>query len=208
MATKHPAKITISQPNTWVQKINIIAPLLVFIILLAGWLVAVRPLWNSLSQIENSDKIIEAQDKIKIDITQIEKINQQYQNLNDSELQRINLVLPKGRDIPTLLAQFEGLAKQAGLVMQSIDFIGSGDEGQVRGRVESNAGQELGLPFKVNSLQINVTLGSGSYEQIKKFVAAAAESIRLVELTSLTFSQSSTGVQSGYILNFKTLYLP
>ncbi|MFZ5391215.1 MAG: hypothetical protein ACOZAJ_03005, partial [Patescibacteria group bacterium] len=180
MATKHPAKITISKTNNWAGKVHILAPLLAAAILLIGGLLVVRPLWKSLSAIESPDDITASQVKIKSDINQIEKINEQYRNLNNSELERINLVLPKGRDIPTLLAQFEGLAKEAELVMQSIDFIGSGDEAQVRGRPESNVSQELGLPFKVNSLQINVTLGPGSYDQIKKFVAAAASSLRLV----------------------------
>ncbi len=208
MATKHPAKITITPVNAWAGKVHILAPLLAVVILLAGWFLVVRPLWNSVAAITKPNKIIEAEDNIKSDINQIEKINEQYRNLNNSELQRINLVLPKGRDIPTLLAQFEGLANEAELVIQSLDFIGSGDEGQVRGRAENNISQELGLPFKVNSLQINLTLGPGSYEQVKKFIADASSSLRLLELTSLTFSQSSTGVQSGYVLNFRTMYLP
>jgi len=209
MANKLPAKITVTPNNSWVQQAKWLAVAVALVILFLGWLLLIRPLINSLADIRNPVDIEAAQQEVLSDIDSISSLKREYQQVAVGQRDRFNLAMPQGRDIPTLLAQLEGVAKQSGVLIQGIDFIGSGDENNaVKQPAGSTAAGQLGLPFKVNTLQINVTLGTGSYQQLKSFIAAVEQSIRLIDLTSITFSRDSKGTESGYVLNFKTLYLP
>jgi hypothetical protein len=59
--------------------------------------------------------------------------------------------------------------------------------------------------LQIKELQVNLTLGAGSYVQFKHFLALAEQSLRLLNLTSFSFQSSKA--DSGYMVNFRTPYL-
>lgn len=136
-----------------------------------------------------------------------EKLNtswkQKYEALQN-DISKIMAALPGQEDIPALLVQFEALASQNGLILNSIKFTPSPGGKKAAAAVFSEPDNlkqpnSLSLPTAAafpdetaapSSLSVSLDL-SGNFFALKNFLKAAENSLRLTDITSVAFGQTS-----------------
>ncbi|MBI5466370.1 MAG: hypothetical protein HY974_03715 [Candidatus Kerfeldbacteria bacterium] len=183
-------------------------------VLVLGWLLALRPLWSDLRALPDQEVLKVATQMLETELKNLSTISQQYSELSSRDLARLDLVLPRGQDLPTLIAQFDGLAKASTLALDGLNLVG-GTEVEVSRLIRNEAGEVVGVQEsrggggameEVRDLQVNISLAGGSYQGLKQFIASSAEAVRWLNLTSLTFITG--GQETTYNLSFRTAYLP
>lgn len=173
------------------------------VILTLGWFLLCQPIWQEIS---TQDKPLDnelALNKIKTEYQKVKTLNDQYKVVNESQAKRLQLALPQGPDLPNLMAILEGIAKDQGLAIENMNF----SFGAPTGVSEENEDVEKLAKLGIKTMNINVSLGPSTYGEMKKFVKAAEDSIRLINLKSLTFNVGIKGNKNGYNLNFDSTYL-
>ena len=155
------------------DKRNIIT-LISLVTSLALVFVFVDPLWTSIKVLKTK-LIIQEQEVIKIEelLLKTQQLEQEYQKA-DEEAQKIILALPKEKDTPFLLTQFEILALNNGLLLESVEF------GQVDYEAE--------FPSSLVNLKI-----SGSYGAFKAYLSALENSIRSMDVYLIKFAVRGVG---------------
>ena len=103
------------------NKKNIIS-LIIFIVSLVLIFVFVSPLFFSVKAIySNLDLKNKEIEKLKELSDNIEKMSQSYDSISE-QVEKVLLTLPEEKDLPQLLVQFEKLAVNNGLLLESIKF--------------------------------------------------------------------------------------
>ena len=144
-------------------------------------LVFIDPLWTSVGvlRLEADDQNQEVK-KVEDLLAKIQAVEQDYQDVVEAA-SKISLALPKEKDLPYLITQFETLALTNGLLLESVNF----DEQIERSIKDDSLKQEEGIsPFPY--LTINVRL-SGSYEGLKGYLKSLESSVRLMEVREIDF---------------------
>lgn len=121
-----------------------------------------------------------------------EKIDEMILKYNElvAKLQKINFVIPKGQEKPELIVQIESLAKESGLIVESIVFK------EVSQKESETAGYKI----------LNISLGlSGNYQAFKNFLVAVEQNIRLMDVQSIDFSSPEQMVIPGLLSRSETL---
>ena len=193
-----PPKLSLLVKLQWV-----LGGILFVIIITLGWFLLCQPIWQEISM---QDKPLETElalNKIKTEYQKVKRLNDQYKVVNEAQAKRLQLALPQGPDLPNLMAILEGIAKDQGLTILNMNF----SFGNPTGLSEENVEVEKLAKIGIKTMMINVSLGPSTYGEMKKFINAAEDSIRLLNLQSLTFNVGIKGNKSGYNLNFNTTYL-
>ncbi len=186
---------------------------------LLGWFFLLRPQWQKYRSLPDPATYAAAKLSVNEQIATLSELKAEYGKLTATDFTRLDLFLPKGKDIPNLLAQLEGLAEFTGFEIESLGLADAPQDAQESRVVRDSQGEVVGVNLgeqgaasgpELKELQLTLTLGPGTYEQLKKFIAATEESLRAMTLTSLTFtsksSQQSVGF-TGFNLNLKSPYL-
>jgi len=98
----------------------------------------------------------------------------------ETEIEKVWQILPEEKDVPGLISQFEFLAVQSGLILDSVDF--SEVEEIAKSPEET---EEVELPYKTLSVTIKVT---GSYDTFKNFLFSLENNLRLIDVSSINFA--------------------
>lgn len=139
------------------------------------------------------------------ELAQLEQLAREFSDLNRSELQRIEEVLPKTPQAGDLFAQFEVLAQRSEVRLSSIS-VNKGDTFPVADTGEADVVTQSPALQSVGVLDINIKVASlDSYAKLKVFLDNIEKNMRLVDLTSLQYL-TETG-QDSYSLNLKAYYL-
>lgn len=193
-----PPKLTILVKFQWVLGAIVFA-----IIVALGWFLVCQPVWQDIGlQDRPIDKEM-ALNKIQTEYQKVKRLNDQYKVVSEAQAKRLQLALPQGPDLPNLMAILEGLAKDQGLTIENMNFSFSNPTGIS----QQNEDVEKLAKIGIKTMLINLSLGPSTYGEMKKFVNAAEDSIRLLNLKSLTFNVGVKGNKNGYNLNFDATYL-
>lgn len=133
--------------------------------------------------------------KIKELETLISNIDNQYgQSLN-----LLRQVLPEQAKVPELIAQLDALTRRSGFIINSIDVTESlASTASKKGVKTTN-----NTPLRLLNINLNVT--GGNYPAFKILLDNIENNIRLLDLNSINFSNSS-GEAVSYSLNLRTYY--
>lgn len=113
-----------------------------------------------------------------------------YNKISPAEISRIKKILPDERDIPGLFAQFQELAAKNNLLLLSINF----NEAPLAASTDG---------IKKISIAVDLlSTGSGSYQEIKRFVASLETNLRLLDIESVFYTPGS----GSYSLIINTYY--
>jgi len=155
------------------------------------------PLWSSIKVLRNEIN----QKKLTLTATEellakTQDLDQEYQSLAE-QAQKVPFALPKEKDVPYLLTQFDALAASNGLLLESMSF------GQAEQEKE-NSYQVLDQPknilsFPGSSLNIKV---SGSYDAFKGYLTNLENSVRSMDVHSIKFAASEEGLAALGIFEF------
>jgi len=161
---------------------------IIILISLTGALVLVfvflEPLWSSINVLRNEIN----QKKLAITVTEellvkTQELEQEYQPLAE-QAQKVPFALPKEKDIPYLLVQFDALAASNGLLLESVSFI----------QVEEEASSD-------SNLSLNVKL-IGSYDALKGYLTNLENSVRSMDANLIRFTTLKEGLADLGIFEF------
>ena len=170
-----------------ISLISFIVSLILIFIFIFPLFSSVKVIYSNLSQKRQEiEKLKELSDKI-------EKIRQNYDSISE-EVEKILLTLPKEKDLPQLLVQFEKLAVNNGLLLESIEFgeISKKEESDFIKNIEDyetlNQSKKMLSVFPNSSVLLKVT---GSYSAFKNYISALEKNIRSMDIYSIKFSNDS-----------------
>jgi Tfp pilus assembly protein PilO len=167
---------------------NLILTIVCLIAVLGILTILIVPTWQSIKIVKT--EITERQEEVIVLEDLINKTEQLKQNEEQiaKEEEKVFLALPKEKDIPALLIQFEALASVNGLILESINFAQTTktDQKVIRTKKTPEAPKT-----SWQSLSVDLTV-SGSYEAFRKYLANLENNIRSVNVTSISFSSPSS----------------
>lgn len=160
--------------------------------------ISVRFLWQKKGY---NDRVIsaktEARDGIRDNINNINKLSEQFSELESSASANPKTILhalPPAYDYAALATTMDYLASISGVKLSS----GIGDDISATAASSSEVSEPVELP-----LNLNVT---GSYESIKMFIENLENSIRPMHITAVTYSGSSESLDAT--VTASTYYQP
>ena len=123
----------------------------------------------------------------------LERLISQY-NERERDIASLNKAIPNGQNIPELLVNLEALASENGLIFENVNF----------------KPKDLKAPgIKTLTMDINV---KGSYPDFLNYLKALEKSLRIFDVTSVSFSGISPGQanakigNTGFNLKINTYY--
>lgn len=183
---------------------KVIFSLISFVIVIILVFIVIIPFWDALgvARAKIINKEIELEN-VKQLVTKIEQLKDSY-NETESEAQKMFLALPKEKDIPNLLIQFQALANNSGLLLESISF---GELEQQKGKQNSfYSGDNLGeailnqsdiveksqeITSSLRSLGVDLSI-VGSYEEFKDYLSSLSDNIRSMDVKTISFNAPSS----------------
>ncbi len=159
------------------MKKNIIALVLVVvfisILFLLDWPAYKKFVFLS-NETERYENLLEEEKGLLVKVNQLKEIYESREN----ELKKVHYSLPAGKEVPNLIVQFEALASENGLILESLDFI------------------ELTEQEKYKGLSVSLSI-SGTYQSFKSFLEALEFNVRLMDVQSVKFSSAETEAESS-----------
>jgi len=185
---------------------------LIALALVAGaTVVFILPLWNSTKIVKK--RIEDGKSKLETvnELLAKTKILKDDYELVKGHAEKVFISLPKEKDLPDLIVQFESLAAAHGLVLESIgfgDFEKSQSSGGQAVSFEEEGIEESLLPADVQisaaksvfrDLPVSLTV-SGDYNSLKKYISGLENNIRSMTIQSINLGgvsgESSAGEDS------------
>lgn len=121
-----------------------------------------------------------------------------YNNIKSEDLERVDTMLPDSIDTVRLIIDINTLASRYGMSLNDIS-IGLPDEVQADGALGPSSEDfgRLSLSFSVAS----------NYDRFRAFLADLERSLRLIDITSLSFEEPEIGGLTSYNVTFTTYWL-
>lgn len=120
-----------------------------------------------------------------------------YNTIPQSDVNRLERLLPDNIDNVRLVLDFDSLASRYGMRLRNI-ALEANENRTSRGQVgtSDSAYQQIILSFSV----------TGSYNAFRSFLEDLEQSLRLVDIASISFSAASSGLYD-YSISIKTYWL-
>lgn len=121
-----------------------------------------------------------------------------YNSISSEDLERVSTMLPDSIDTVRLIIDIDTLASRYGMSLTDIS-IGLPDEARVDGTLGPSSEDfgKLSLSFTVSS----------TYDRFRAFMADLERSLRLVDITSLSFGPAGASGATAYSVTFTTYWL-
>ena len=186
-------------------------PILAVLITIGLFVFYIDPTYNgqiaqAKSQIANYDSALTAASQFNQKESQL--IAEQNQ-IPATSIQRVAAYLPDGVDNVQLILDLDSLAARSGLTLSNFAVSNnSSDSNTTTGAPTPAAGTKvptLSGASASNSLDLSVS-ATGTYSAFRTFLAAAEQSLRPLDVTSLTINDSATGVYT-YQVTFRIYWL-
>ena len=147
---------------------------------------------NLMQEIKTKEATLEKKQKLVVDI---EKLVNQYEDI-EGRVNKVFYALPNETEIPNVLVQLEALSSENGMIFESSNFSKAQQSVQNKTTSENNAApssetadqQNIIEQIRFVSIDINLT---GSYENFKNYLRSLENNIRIMDITSIGFSNSS-----------------
>lgn len=175
------------------------------IVIFIGWWFFWRPAWQELQSLPEISSYEDAKKIAQNELADLNKMNEEFSRLNSNDRTRLDIALPQGQDLPNLLTQLEGLVKASNFSITDISFSADKENKPATG----NGIENPSTNSEVKILKISLTVEGGDYDELKQFVNNIEQSLRLLQVTSLSFSAKEANATGNvYNLNLRTVYLP
>lgn len=184
---------------------NLLTALVVVLILLAGMIFLILPKYRQIDSKVRlaNEQLVSEYAKLYDYLKKLQEINSDYNNINQDSINKIKKFLPTGPEIESLIEKMEFVAKNNGVILSSIDIDpGQGRPDEKTGVVQP-AAPNVDLPPGVGLVKITVNMSGVSYSVMKSLIDVFEKSLRLMDITNLTFSPGEETV----VLQIETYYL-
>ena len=168
-------------------------PIVFVIFAIAVVLLYVRPTFSgtiadSKSKIASYTSALAAADRFQ---QKEAELTQQKAQISQDSLDRLAAFLPTGVDNVQLILDLDALAARSGVTLS--DFNVSDDSSSASSNSNGSGQLALSGAGPVDSLDLTMS-ASGSYQGFRTFLSGIEQSLRPLDVTSLTVKDSATGV--------------
>ncbi|OGY43322.1 MAG: hypothetical protein A3J62_00375 [Candidatus Buchananbacteria bacterium RIFCSPHIGHO2_02_FULL_38_8] len=151
--------------------------------------------------LEPKYQAVTAEGRYKLDLLREEKQNrtsylrdlkilmENYNEISQDEVERLNQVLPNEKDIPGLFVQLQALAEEQGFILTSVN-------------ISQAASAKDAISDKIKRLNVSLNLIGRDYDSLKEFLDLIEYNLRLFDVNAVYFSPDS----EGYAINLFTYY--
>lgn len=177
---------------------NIISIVLI-ILAIALFALFTNPRYASVRELSvEQQRFDDALDRSKELVALRDALLSKYNSIQSEDLDRISTMLPDSIDTVRLIIDINTLASRYGMSLGNIS-IGSPDEPQADGALGPSSDDfgRLSLSFTVSS----------TYDRFRAFLADLERSLRLVDITSLSFGAPGQNGMTSYQVTFTTYWL-
>ncbi len=177
---------------------NALLPILFIIISLGIFFGFIDPTYERIKVIRAEEATYEEALTRSKELQQIrDQLLSRYNTLPQEDLARLEKLLPDNVDNVRLILDFDALASAYGMRIRNVE-LETNDSRASRGQVGANESvyDSLILSFSV----------TGSYDTFRAFLADLEQSLRLVDITSVSFTSTATGIYD-YAVAVKTYWL-
>jgi len=120
-------------------------------------------------------------------------------NLPPSDLEKLKHVLPDNVDNIRLIIDIDSIALRHNLALANVDL------GDLSKQKTTQAGSE-GEASPIGSVAIGFSVSTSNYEEFLAFLQDLERSLRLVDISDISFTASATGVVT-YSMKIRTYWL-
>jgi len=185
------------KPNFLNQHLKSIIFLLGVLIFAASYFLLWQPAWQKMNidysqaVIKEKEATLTAKKKIWQSLKDTEEI---YLSISPEAKARVLEFLPRDQELPNLYYNLDQLAKTAGYKIVTLVVNQETDE-------ETN--EKDSAPKKgLQTLKVNLSLEGSGYQNLKNFLSALENNLRIFDLESLNWDPSDTSFE----VSFKTYY--
>ena len=154
-------------------------------------IIGVRPIWQEIQTLSDEKAVFSATvDRINELRGIRDGLIQTYNSISQTNIRRVKKMLPDTLNSGLILVELSNLASQSGLLLKSTDV--------------STAAGRAGAPItrsateRYAEIQLKLVV-SGPYERFRSFLQNLEKSLRIVDVTSLSFTSAG---QSGSSIDF------
>lgn len=191
---------------------------IVLVILFIGYTYFLQPKWAEVKKIGILDYNSELSNKEEAEdyLTRLDESLNKFQQINQSDVEKLAKILPPEEGIPDLFIILEKLTAASQLRLKSLDMAEGGSltetsQKEVALIPELQAEEVAPTSVNINTLSINLNIAGGKqYSDLKNLLENIEKEIRIMDIVSLTYSPPGGGVSSGeatYSINLTTYYL-
>ena len=174
--------------------------ILFFAVAVAILALGARPLWENIVQVKTER---DAFNSAILRINELRRVRdsliQTYNSISQTDIRRVKKILPDTVSSGVFLVELSNLASENGLLLKSTDVSTAVRPGAPIIRGVNQRYGEVGLKFVV----------SGPYERFGAFLRQLEKSLRIVDVTALSFSGSGQpGVSIDFSVEAKSYQQP
>jgi Tfp pilus assembly protein PilO len=181
--------------------IGIVTGIVLFVI---GLIVIIIPQYQNVQKLGGLN-YNQKQAQLEVVKQNLENLRQLRDGLNQvspEDLERIYLIIPKGKDIPGIFNQMQQFANEAKMTLLSVAI----NEGAAIAPVTPTS--TTGTLSKVKQLSVSVILGGAlNYEATKNFLNVVSRQAPILDLTSISYTPNSAATASSYKFSFRSYYI-
>jgi len=133
----------------------------------------------------------------KVLLAQRQTLSDEYDQIDPTNLDRIAKLVPDSVDNVRLIIDINGIAARRGMTIKGIRIAGAS------GTSDTSIGPDNN-PYGSISLTFDVT---APYPEFKQFLEDLEQSLRIVDITSLSFTSSDKNDQYDYTVTLRTYWL-
>ncbi len=137
-----------------------------------------------------------ALDKSKEVLQKRDKLAEEYKQFSQDDIDALHKIMPDSVDNIQLILDIDNVAKQNGVVIKKFKI----DDGK-----DANGKSQVSENDVYSSITLSYT-ASGTYENFLAFLKKIETSLRIVDVTSLSFESTPTGVYD-YDISIRTYWL-
>lgn len=188
---------------------GVITPLLILAILLLGYFVLL-PKYREVKS--NRAVLQQKQAEVQTKQSQLSSIQALVDELlaKRQELESIDEALPPAPYIPELLANFDHLAKQSGVLISNLSVSTPADSSSPTASSAANRGKRwesiLSSTEKLGAIDIDLSI-NGQYANLKTFLMNVEQNLRLLDIKALVLGSTSERSQNQeFSVKLQTYY--
>jgi len=194
----------------FIKYYNWLLILSVILILSSGYLLLLKPKYNSITKAINDNKVLRSvMQENYIDrenyFNELTKLVDTYKSyaIGPEDIKRMNFILPaeKGDYIDTtnLLASIESLIKTSGLILNSLDVSYAKEIEKLppfpsAPAANSPAPADENTLKDINKISINASVMGANYNGLKNLLNLIENNLRLIDINDINFSMDSETV--------------
>ncbi|MDD3481161.1 MAG: type 4a pilus biogenesis protein PilO [Patescibacteria group bacterium] len=149
-----------------------------------------KPLFESMQQ--TSKELTERRDvlaKLEVKLDNLKSLQSREEELKrDNEV--VLAALPESKDVSRLFVQFESLARESGLTIDSVSEAGAG-----------NATSTTTVSGGISPVSYQVSGNAKNYSALKKTLTNMEDALRLLSISSINANLSSGSLSTDFTIN-------